>query len=111
MAGKLPAMRQAFFDRFKDRIGALERLTRAQDPFFESLEANLAGYRAIGAPALVLAGAEDRAIPPSVQRKIAGILPNSRYEEVPGSGHVVYLERPDLFWDRLRRFARTKSPL
>lgn len=105
----LERMRAGFADRYRGRIAALVRLTQAQDPFFAALDENLPGYRAIAAPTLILAGAEDRAIPPWVQRKIAAILPNAAYEEVPGSGHVVYLERPDLFWPRLLRFARTRS--
>ena len=108
-AEKLPHMRRGFHDRFRGRIGSLVKLTLAQDPFFASLDANLPGYRAIGAPALVLAGDEDRAIPPRAQRKIAGLLPSCRYEEIPGAGHVAYLEEPELFWDRVVRFARAKD--
>lgn len=105
----LERMRRGFEDRYRGRIDALVRLTEAQDPFFAALDANLEGYRAIRAPTLVLAGEEDRAIPPWMQRKIAGILPNAVYEEIPGSGHVVYLERPDLFWPRVLRFTRARS--
>jgi pimeloyl-ACP methyl ester carboxylesterase len=39
-----------------------------------------------------------------VQRKITTILPNSRFELIPDAGHVVYLERPDLFFGKLREF-------
>jgi 3-oxoadipate enol-lactonase len=109
VAEKLETMRQNFNDRYKERIHALIRLTEAQNPFFEALDANLAGYAAIGVPTLILAGAEDRAIPPRVQRKIADLIPSARYEEIEGSGHVVYLERPDLFWPRLRRFLASKD--
>ena len=28
---------------------------------------------------------------------------------IPGSGHVVYLERPDVFWPTLLAFLRAKS--
>jgi pimeloyl-ACP methyl ester carboxylesterase len=107
---KLESMRGNFRDRYRDRIEALVRLTEAQDPFFASLEENAAGYAAIPCPVLVLAGAEDRAIPPSQQRKIASVIPHARYEEIEGSGHVVYLERPDLFWPRVRRFFASKNP-
>jgi pimeloyl-ACP methyl ester carboxylesterase len=80
------------------------RLTEAQDPFFAALDANLPGYRAVTAPALVLAGGEDRAIPPWVQRKLSEVLPRVRFEEVAGCGHVVYLEEPDRFFGDLLRF-------
>ncbi|HSB64578.1 MAG TPA: alpha/beta hydrolase [Thermoanaerobaculia bacterium] len=107
---KLEAMRGNFRDRYRDRIEALVRLTEAQNPFFAALEANAPRYAAIRCPVLVLAGAEDRAIPPSQQRKIAAVIPHARYEEIEGSGHVVYLERPDLFWPRVRRFFGSKDP-
>jgi pimeloyl-ACP methyl ester carboxylesterase len=56
-----------------------------------------------------MAGAEDRAIPSWVQRKIAGILPCARFELVADSGHVVYIEKPDLFFSNLLRLAKAKS--
>jgi pimeloyl-ACP methyl ester carboxylesterase len=102
-------MRQRFFERFRDQVHSLVRLTEAQDPFFAALDANLPGYRAIATPTLILAGAEDRAIPPWVQRKICDILPHARFTVVEGSGHVVYLEKPDLFWGTLLRFAAAKT--
>ena len=51
-------------------------------------------------------GAEDRAIPAWVQQKLAGILPNARLELVADSGHVVYLEKPDLFFGNLLAFTQ-----
>jgi len=106
---RLPRMREGFHGRWKDKIHALVRLTLAQDPFFARLEANHAAYQAIRTPTLLLAGAEDRTIPPWVQRKIASILPNARFVEVPDSGHVVYIEKPDFFFESLKRLARRKS--
>ena len=104
VGAKLETMRAGFHDRYAGRIEALVRLTRAQDPFFAALEENAPGYAAIPCPVLVLAGAEDRAIPPSQQRKILSVIPHARYEEIPGAGHVVYLEKPEVFWPRLRHF-------
>ncbi len=101
---KLEAMRQGFHDRYSGRIDALVRLTRAQDPFFAALGSNAASFAAIPCPVLVLAGAADRAIPTSQQRKILSVIPRAAYEEIPGAGHVVYLEKPEVFWPRLRRF-------
>ena len=106
---RLETMRQRFHDRFRDQVHSLVRLTEAQDPFFAALDGNLPGYRAIATPTLVVAGAEDRAIPPWVQRKICDILPHTRFMMVEGSGHVVYLEKPDAFWGTLLRFAAAKT--
>ena len=106
---KLEKMRQGFHDRWKDRLHCFVRLTEAQNPFFESLDANLAAYRAIRTPTLIMAGAEDRAIPPWVQRKIASILPNNRFLEIPDCGHVVYIEKADAFFENLKCLARARS--
>ncbi len=102
-------MRQRFNDRYADRTHSLIRLTEAQNPFFESLDANTDGYRAVRTPALIMPGEQDRVIPTWVQRKLLNILPNARWEPIAGSGHVVYLEKPDVFFDHLRRFAQAKS--
>ncbi len=102
-------MRQRFHERYAQRIHSLIRLTEAQNPFFSALDANLAGYRAIQTPTLVIPGEEDRVIPVWVQRKLVSILPNAVWQPIAGSGHVVYLEKPDAFFDHLRRFAQVKS--
>lgn len=106
---QLEPMRQKFHDRYKDKMHCLIRLTEAQDPFFASLDEFGPQYRAIRTPALVMAGAEDRAIPPWVQEKLVGILPNARFERVEDSGHVVYLEKPNVFFGNLLKFTRGRS--
>jgi 3-oxoadipate enol-lactonase len=105
----LGAMRQRFFDRFKDKRHCLIQLTEAQDRLFAALEGRLPEYRAIATPTLIMAGAEDRAIPPWTQRKLCGILPNHRFELVRESGHCVYIEQPDVFFGSLKRFAAAKA--
>jgi 3-oxoadipate enol-lactonase len=103
------AMRQRFYDRYIGQRHCLIRLTEAQDPFFDALDDNLPAYRAIGTPTVLIAGSQDRAIPLWQQKKILGIVPDSRWLEIPGAGHVVYLERPDPFFGTLRRFFEAKS--
>jgi pimeloyl-ACP methyl ester carboxylesterase len=109
MRDKLEPMRQKFHERYKDRLHALVRLTEAQNPFFAALDEQMPQYRAIRTPTLIMAGAEDRAIPAWVQRKLADILPNARFDLVSDSGHVVYIEKPDLFFGNLIHFARAKT--
>ncbi len=106
---QLAAMRQRFYDRYIDFRYCLIRLTEAQDPYFATIDERVAGYRKVTAPTLILAGAHDRAIPLWQQEKLAGIFPVSRYELVPESGHVVYIERPDVFFPALKAFMRAKS--
>ena len=67
-------------------------------------------YADLGQPTLILAGEQDRCIPLWAQAKLADIFPNSRYELIPDAGHVVYLERRDLFFPRLRRFLAARDP-
>ena len=105
----LGLMREKFYDRFKDKRHCLIRLTEAQDPFFAALDANMPEYRAILTPTLIMAGAEDRAIPPWVQRKLTAILPHARYEVVADSGHCVYIEQPAAFFGNIKRFAHARS--
>lgn len=107
---KLEAMRQRFHERYAQRVHSLVRLTEAQDPFFAALDANMPAYRSIVTPTLVMPGADDRAIPAAVQRKVCDILPNARWSPLSGSGHVVYLEQPEVFWPALKAFIGTSQP-
>jgi pimeloyl-ACP methyl ester carboxylesterase len=103
----LEAMRVRFHERYAHRVHSLVRLTEAQDPFFAALDGFLPAYRAIRTPTLVMPGAEDRAIPLFMQRKICDVLPNAVWRPIDGSGHVVYLEKPDAFWPALTSFIDT----
>lgn len=106
---RLETMRTNFHERYRDRVDALIRLTEAQDPFFAALDERMPEYRAITAPALVIAGDEDRVMAPKFQKKITSILPNSRFELIEDSGHVVYLEQTDRFFDLLLGLMRTAA--
>jgi pimeloyl-ACP methyl ester carboxylesterase len=101
--------RLKFYDRYHDRKYCLIRLTEAQNPFFENIEADPDAYHHIQTPTLILTGEQDRALPPWQQRKLLDILPNSRQIMVPKSGHLTYLERPDLFWPAVKAFFKAKS--
>lgn len=48
----------------------------------------------IGVPALVLAGEEDRSLPPPLSRRIHDRLPRSTLRIIPAAGHLSALERP-----------------
>jgi 3-oxoadipate enol-lactonase len=102
--GILEEMRARFEDRYRDRVHSLVRLTEAQDPFFERLDDHLPGYRAIDAPTWIVAGEHDRAIPVWMQRKLCDVLPRARFDVLPETGHVTYLERRAEFFGGLRAF-------
>jgi 3-oxoadipate enol-lactonase len=48
-------------------------------------------------PVLVVCGAEDPGTPASENRRLAGLVSGSRYEEIPGMRHFPNVEAPDPF--------------
>ncbi|HJU19884.1 MAG TPA: alpha/beta fold hydrolase [Stellaceae bacterium] len=63
-------------------------------------------------PTLVLCGAEDPGTPAAENRRIAGLVPGARYEEIPNTRHFPNVEAPDAFnrimlgWLEAQRGAR-----
>lgn len=53
--------------------------------------------RAIGVPALVVCGQEDKVTPPPLSEKLASLIPGAKLELIPGAGHISNLERPAEF--------------
>jgi pimeloyl-ACP methyl ester carboxylesterase len=58
----------------------------------------------ISQPTIVITGAEDRMTPPRYAQFLADNLPNAELHLVPGSGHMVMLEKPQEVTLLLRRF-------
>ncbi len=54
----------------------------------------LPAYRSITAPALVIGFADDVVLPPHLGREVADALPNGRYLQIPDTGHLGFIERP-----------------
>jgi 3-oxoadipate enol-lactonase len=48
-------------------------------------------------PVLVVCGEEDAGTPASENRRLAGLVPGARYEEIPGMRHFPNVEAPDAF--------------
>jgi 3-oxoadipate enol-lactonase len=91
---------------FRDRIYLLVRLMEAQRDWLLAVDERRSEYTGKSIPACVLAGAQDRLIPPWFQRAAASAL-GAGFEAVPECGHPVYLEQADLFFSRIRSFAST----
>lgn len=51
----------------------------------------------IGAPTLVVAGTEDRVVPPQNAEMLAAAIPNARLDLIQGAGHLVFIEAADRF--------------
>lgn len=49
----------------------------------------------IGAPTLVISGAEDHATPPEKQELIAAAIPEARHEVVASAAHIAAVEQPE----------------
>ncbi len=58
----------------------------------------------IRAPALVVCGAEDRLTPPKYSEFLRDRIPGARLELVPGAGHMVMREAPELVAGAIERF-------
>ncbi|BBX04764.1 non-heme bromoperoxidase BpoC [Mycolicibacterium moriokaense] len=54
----------------------------------------LPAYRSIKTPVLVIGFSDDLALPPHLGREVADALPNGRYLEIPDTGHLGFLEKP-----------------
>jgi 3-oxoadipate enol-lactonase len=94
---------------FKDKVYRLIRLMDAQRDWLMEVDEHRSEYMGKSIPALVLAGAQDRLIPPWFQETAASVL-DARFETVPECGHPVYLEQTDLFFGRRLTFVSTQSP-
>ncbi len=52
--------------------------------------------KVISVPALVVAGEQDKLIPIETAREMADLIPGSKIEIIPGTGHMPMMESPDL---------------
>lgn len=62
----------------------------------------------IGVPTLLVGGAFDRVAAPAVMQQMAQQIPNARYVEMAGVGHLMNLEAPDAFDRILLDFLRQR---
>ena len=100
----------------------LERIIRSTSievvaDFFDALikHDKLTALRALGqVPVVVVAGDKDRVVPLRQSEILAEEIPDAELVKVPGAGHVVILERPDLIneviIDLLTRAAASAAP-
>lgn len=72
----------------------------------DKLEAALRRLATLDLPVLVIWGAQDRAIPLALGRRLHQMLPGSTFLIVPDAGHIPNLEQPDLFNSQVATFLR-----
>ena len=61
-------------------------------------------------PVLVVCGEEDAGTPASENRRLAGLVPGARYEEIAGMRHFPNVEAPDAFNRIMLGLARRAAP-
>ena len=66
-----------------------------------------AALKTIAVPTLVLSGSRDKNAPAPTMAKMASYIPSAEYVDIEGAGHLVNLERPQIFNAALDRFLRT----
>ncbi|MBN2552075.1 MAG: alpha/beta hydrolase [Spirochaetales bacterium] len=62
--------------------------------------------RQVGQPVLILIGSEDKLISPEDREKFSTLLADERLEIVENSGHLVYLDSPEIVSKKIVGFAR-----
>ncbi|HET9772043.1 MAG TPA: alpha/beta fold hydrolase [Acidimicrobiia bacterium] len=88
--------RQAHLVATRDAFLSLPADVRRQ--FLTALQAMdfRAGLAAVTAPTTVVVGSRDLLTPPRLGRALATAIPGARLVEVPGAGHMLPYEQPDL---------------
>jgi pimeloyl-ACP methyl ester carboxylesterase len=56
----------------------------------------LAAYQTVATPALVIGFADDVVLPSYLGREVANAMPNGQFLEIPGTGHLGFIEKPQV---------------
>lgn len=105
------AFSASYADRHPEVVTAATARTLANDPLAFAAAARAMSKYAwteelarLACPALVLQGLDDRLTPPGGSVKLSRALPRARLILVPGAGHNLPIEKPDLFCVALLAF-------
>lgn len=105
----LESMQQKLYERYKDRVHCIKRLIETQGEYLDNVKNKPEMYKKIAIPTLVMYGEEDTLIPPWTQERIKEVIQNCKTVKIIGSGHVVYLEKPEIFFGNMINFMKAKS--
>ncbi len=86
--------------RTDPRVRYRDLVAWSSDDFRERLED-------VRIPVLVVAGADDRVIPPAVSQELCPRLPNARLEVIEHAGHSVEMERPQELAVSIEKFSKS----
>jgi pimeloyl-ACP methyl ester carboxylesterase len=104
-----------FSERHPDRVSKLAEFKRQTRPpkhaYFHQLMSSV-GYssedrlRTLTIPTLILAGKQDRIIPPQNSERLHAIIPNSQIRVFEDAGHHLHIEEPEAFNQAVLDFVR-----
>jgi pimeloyl-ACP methyl ester carboxylesterase len=100
----IPKLKEALYNRYKDRRKALCNLIKAERDYLDEVENYYNDFKKIEIPILVIAGEHDRLTPPFVQIRMEKIFPDVKYTEYSECGHIVFMERPKEFFNQVIDF-------
>ena len=66
--------------------------------------------RHLALPSLVIAGGDDRLMPPHHAEALAKAIPGAELAMIPDAGHLVHLEAADAFAREVMRFLAAGGP-
>jgi 3-oxoadipate enol-lactonase len=90
----------------------IEQITQADSRAYRAAMRSLGLFNStprlsqITVPTLVVTGDRDSTVPVSSQRKLAGQINGAKHVFIPGAGHAVTIDQPDLFNEELLVFLR-----
>jgi 3-oxoadipate enol-lactonase len=98
-----------FAARRQDVVSRIAAMLLAGDPVvhawgWRALAGRTDAHDRITMPTMAITGSEDLSATPASVRALVAVLPNSRYVELPGAGHMAVVEQPDGFHRELRAF-------
>ncbi|RYF76560.1 MAG: alpha/beta fold hydrolase [Comamonadaceae bacterium] len=97
--------------RVNNSAGARESFAALGSYIAADLDEEVVGDRLaeVGTPVLLVWGAEDKTVPPSVGRTVRKALPGSRLAVLDGAAHTAYYEKAELFNRVLSDFLAGKA--
>lgn len=107
-ASAIPAMQSMLVARYKDREYALARIIEAQSAYLWEIERYRPQFEEVTTPILVLAGAEDKLVPPFYQKRVSAMFPRADLRQYAECGHIPFFEQPARAFGDSMRFMLAK---
>lgn len=104
-APAIPAMQSALILRYQNRAPALARIIEAQSNYLWDIHRYRTQLEETETPILVLAGMEDKLVPPFYQERVAAMFLRASCKRYSRCAHIPFIEMPTrAFGDSMRFF-------